>query len=200
MTSKISEKWPVLSGKYEIGNKNAQIAIASIASRFDFPKDLFSLCGEIRTENLGIERVIINTISNCNIRYIVVCGKESKGHFAGQTLIAIHENGIDDNGRIIGSKGAIPFIENIPKEAVERFRRQVKKVINLINETDVTKIIETIKLIPKEEPFEEEPFVVKVIEEVRKEVLHSGDNVLITENLALDPINFIICDLNVQIP
>ena len=199
MTSKISEKWPVLSGKYDIGNKNAQVAIASIASKFDFPKDIFSLCGEMRTENLGIERVIVNTISNCNIRYIVVCGKESTGHFAGQTLIAIHENGIDRNGRIIGSKGAIPFIENIPKEAVERFRRQVKKVINLINDTDVTKIIETIKLIPKEEPFEGEPFVVKVIEEVRKEVAHSGDNVLITENLALDPINFIICDLNVQI-
>ena len=155
MTSKIAENWPILSGKYEIGNKTSNVAIVTIASRFSFPKDMFTLCGEMRTENLGIERVIINSVSNCNIRYIVVCGKESKGHFSGQTLIAIHENGIDENGKIIGSKGAIPFIENIPKEAVERFRRQVKKVINLIDETDVVKIIEKIRLIPKEEAYRE---------------------------------------------
>jgi len=195
MTSKIAENWPILSGKYEIGNRNSNVAIVTISSRINFPKDLFSLCGEMRTENLGIERVIINTISNCNIRYIVVCGKESKGHFAGQSLMAIHENGIDENGKIIGSKGAIPFIENIPKEAVERFRKQIKKVVDLINETDVIKIIETIKLIPKEEPFEEEPFIFKLIEDTKKEIVYSGNNVVIADNLVFDPINFIICDL-----
>lgn len=194
---KISEKWPVLSGKYEIGNKEASVAIVTISSKLNFPKDIFTLTGEMRTENLGIERVIINTISNCNIRYIVACGKESKGHAAGQSLIAIHENGIDANGRIIGSKGAIPFIENIPKEAVERFRRQIKKIINLIDETDTVKIIETIKLLPKEEPYEEEPFVVKTIVEARKEVKYSENSILIADNLVFDPINFTICDSNV---
>jgi len=197
MTSKIAENWPILSGKYEIGNKNSHVAIVTISSRFNFPKDLFTLCGEMRTENLGIERVIINTISNCNIRYIVVCGKESKGHFAGQSLIAIHENGIDENGRIIGSKGAIPFIENIPKEAAERFRKQVKKIINLIDETDVIKIIERIKLIPKEEAFEEEPFIIRLVEETKKEIVYTGEGVLIAEGLVLDPINFVISDSNV---
>ena len=193
----ISEKWPVLSGKYEIGNKNANVALVTISSRLSFPKDLFTLCGEMRTENLGIERVIVNTISNCNIRYIIVCGKESKGHAAGQSLIAIHENGVDENGKIIGSKGAIPFIENIPIEAVERFRKQVKKVINLIDETDTIKIIERIKLLPREEPYEEEPFVVKTIVEAKKEVSHSGDNILITDNLTFDTTSFTIRDLNV---
>jgi len=197
MTSKIAEKWPTLSGKYEIGNKDAKVAIVTIASKFNFPKEIFTLCGEMRTENLGIERVIINTISNCNIRYIVVCGKESKGHFSGQSLIAIHENGIDDNGRIIGSNGAIPFIENIPREAVERFRKQVKKVINLIDETDTNKIIESIKLLPIEEAYDEEPFVFKLIEDTKEEIAYSGNNVVIADNLVFDPINFIICDSNV---
>jgi tetrahydromethanopterin S-methyltransferase subunit A len=198
MISKISEKWPVLAGKYDLGNREANVAIVTIATRFDFPKNLFALCGEMRTENLGVERVIINTISNCNIRYIVVCGKESKGHFSGQTLIAIHENGLDENGKIIGSKGAIPFIENIPKEAVERFRRQIKKVINLIDETDVIKITEKIKLIPKEEAFEEEPFVFKLIEDAKPEtVTHDGNSVMITDDLAFDPASFTICDTHV---
>lgn len=194
MTIKIAETWPILSGKYEVGNKSSSVAIATLSSKISFPKDSFTLCGEMRTENLGVERVILNTISNCNIRYIIVCGKESKGHFAGQSLIAIHENGIDENGRIIGSKGAIPFIENIPREAVERFRRQIKKVINLIDETDVIKIIEKIKLIPREEAFEEEPFIFRLIEETKKEVAYSGNNILITDKLMFDPINFIICD------
>jgi tetrahydromethanopterin S-methyltransferase subunit A len=151
----------------------------------------------MRTENLGVERVIVNTIANCHMRYIVVCGKESKGHAAGQTLIAIHENGIDENGKIIGSKGAIPFIENITKEAVERFRRQVKKVVNLIEETDTVKIIETIKLLPREEPYSEEPFVLKMAEEAKKETASAGDNVQITDSLSFDPVNFTICDSNV---
>lgn len=194
MTTKIAENWPILSGKYEIGNKESNVAIVTISSRFNFPKDLFTLCGEMRTENLGIERVIINTISNCNIRYIVVCGKESKGHFAGQSLIAIHENGIDENGRIVGSKGAIPFIENIPKDLVERFRKQIKKVINLIDEIDVIKIIEKIKLIPREEAYNEEPFIFRLVEETKKEIAYSGNNVVIADNLVFDPINFIICD------
>jgi tetrahydromethanopterin S-methyltransferase subunit A len=192
MTSKIAENWPILSGKYEIGNKNSNVVIVTISSRFNFPKDMFALCGEMRTENLGTERVIVNTISNCNIRYVVVCGKESKGHFSGQSLIAIHENGIDENGRIIGSKGAIPFIENIPKEAVERFRKQIKKIINLIDETDVIKIIEKIKLIPNEEAYDGEPFIVRIIEETKKDIAYHGEGVLITESLALDPINFIV--------
>ncbi|MFH1229600.1 MAG: tetrahydromethanopterin S-methyltransferase subunit A [Candidatus Aenigmatarchaeota archaeon] len=195
MTSKISDKWPVLSGKYAMGNKEAQVAIVTIASKMDFPKEIFTLCGEMRTENLGVERIIVNTISNCNIRYIIVCGKESKGHAAGQTLIAIHENGIDANGKIIGSKGAIPFIENIPKEAVERFQRQIKKVINLIEVTDIAKIIETIKLLPKEEPYSEDPFVIKTEEEEEKEDVCNGNNIKITDSISFDPVNFTIqCD------
>jgi len=106
----IADNWPVLSGNYEVGNPSSNVAICTITTKLSFPKELCAMSGEMKTENLGIERVIVNTVSNANIRYIVVCGKESKGHFAGQTLISIHENGIDDKGRIIGSKGAIPFI------------------------------------------------------------------------------------------
>jgi tetrahydromethanopterin S-methyltransferase subunit A len=197
MTSKISERWPIMSGKYEVGNKEAQVGIVTIASHLEFPKGIFTLCGEMRTENLGVERVIANTIANCFMRYIVVCGKESKGHSAGQTLIAIHENGIDENGKIIGSKGAIPFIENISKEAVERFRRQVKKVVNLIDETDTVKIIETIKLLPREEPYSEEPFMISMAEEAKKEPASIGNNIQITDSLSFDPESFSICDSNV---
>jgi len=171
----IADNWPVLSGNYEVGNPSSNVAICTITTKLSFPKELCAMSGEMKTENLGIERVIVNTVSNANIRYIVVCGKESKGHFAGQTLISIHENGIDDKGRIIGSKGAIPFIENISKEAVERFRRQIIKIVDLIGETDREKVIEAAKALPKEKPFEEGYFTVKEIENIKKEVVKAEE-------------------------
>lgn len=165
----IADNWPVLSGNYSVGDPQSNVAVCTITSKLSFPRELCAMSGEMKTENIGIERVIINTISNANIRYIVVCGKESKGHFAGQTLISIHKNGIDEKGKIIGSKGAIPFIENIPKEAVERFRKQIIKIVDLIGETDKKKIIEVIKALPKENPFEEGYYLVKEIEDIKKE-------------------------------
>jgi len=191
----IANGWPVLSGNYLVGNPESNVVIITLTSKLSFPRELFAISGEMKTENLGIERVIINTISNANIRFIVVCGKESRGHFAGQSLIAIHKNGIDEKNKIIGSKGAIPFIENVPREAVERFRRQIKKVINIIEEEDVNKIIAAVNSLPKEEPFEEGYYVIKEVEEVKKETIFTEDRaVLISAGLHLDPVSFTVCD------
>ncbi len=167
----VAKSWPVLTGNYSVGSPNSNVAIVTIASKMTFPGELFAMAGEMKTENLGIERVIINTISNANIRYIIVCGKESKGHFAGQTLISIHQNGIDDKGKIIGSKGAIPFIENIPREAIHRFQRQIIKIVDLIGEVDENKIIEAIKALPKEPAFSDGYYLVKEIEAIKKETV-----------------------------
>ena len=191
----VSDSWPVLSGNYMVGNPESNVAIVTLTSKFIFPRDICAISGEMKTENLGIERVMINTISNANIRYIIVCGKESKGHSAGQSLIAIHENGVDESKKIIGSKGAIPFIENVPKEVVDRFRRQIKKVINMIGEEDINKVIEMAKSLPKEDPFEEGFYVVKTVEEAKKEItMVEGRNVSISEGLNLDPVSFAVCD------
>jgi tetrahydromethanopterin S-methyltransferase subunit A len=44
-------------------------------------------------------------------------------------------NGVDGNHRVVGAKSAIPFIENLPLEAVERFQRQVE-IVDLIGVND----------------------------------------------------------------
>lgn len=84
-----------------------------------------------------------NVISNSNIRVLIICGAESKGHLPGNTLIALHKNGIDERGRIIGSKGAIPFIQNLPAQAIERFARQVELVerIGLEDREEIERLI-----------------------------------------------------------
>lgn len=92
-----------------------------------------ALSGTLQTENIGIEKIVCNVVGNPNIRYIILCGREVDGHYAGDALRALIENGIDPNRTIIGSKGVTPYLFNVPKEAIERFRKQVT-LVNLLGE------------------------------------------------------------------
>ena len=108
-------------GDYSVGTPESRIAVVTLASSLEKYNEA-AMWGTCKTENLGAEKIVVNTISNSNIRFILLCGGESRGHLAGKTLLALHSNGIDENGRIIGSDGAIPFIENIPKNADKKVR------------------------------------------------------------------------------
>ncbi|HJH32339.1 MAG TPA: tetrahydromethanopterin S-methyltransferase subunit A [Methanosarcinaceae archaeon] len=134
----IAPEWPVVKGDYVVGTPESRIAVVTLASTLEPYLDA-AIWGTCKTENLGAEKIIANIISNSNIRYILVCGGESRGHLAGQTLLALHKNGIDEHGRIIGSGGAIPFIENIKIDAIERFQKQVRFIVH-IGLTDIGQI------------------------------------------------------------
>jgi len=103
------------------------------------PEHKLALYGKNCTENLGIERIVLNVVSNPNIRFLIVCGREIKGHKAGQALVALWKNGLDDKNRIVGAEGAIPYVQNIPRFFVDRFRRQVE-VVDLIGEVDCRRV------------------------------------------------------------
>jgi tetrahydromethanopterin S-methyltransferase subunit A len=150
------DSWPPVRGDYRVGDPNAGVAVVTLASSL-FPRGS-AICGQCKTENLGVEKIVANVISNSNIRFLLICGMESKGHLPGDTILALHKNGIDEQGRIIGSKGAIPFIQNLPPEAIERFRQQVK-TIDCIGLEDIGKIEELIsRYIRLCEPYPAEPF------------------------------------------
>ncbi|MCK5234697.1 MAG: hypothetical protein KAJ88_02540 [Candidatus Aenigmarchaeota archaeon] len=96
-----------------------------------------AMAGSVVTANIGVEKVVVNTISNPNIRYIILFGKDSSGHLSGSTILNLHRNGVDDNGKVIGSKGLTPYLKNVPAEAIERFREQIIHVIDLMGIDDV---------------------------------------------------------------
>jgi tetrahydromethanopterin S-methyltransferase subunit A len=135
------DPWPPVRGDYQVGNANACVAVVTLASPL-FPKGA-AIWGQCKTENLGVEKIVANVISNCNIRFLILCGVESKGHLPGNTILALHRNGIDEQGRIIGSRGAIPFIQNLPPEAIARFQSQVE-LIDCIGQEDIVQIEELI--------------------------------------------------------
>jgi len=113
-----------------------QGCVAVVLLNIDYtPPNSVAIYGKLKTENIGIEKIVANTISNPHIRYLVVCGNDIRGHRSGSSLIALHKNGIDGQHRIIDAPGAIPYIENLDQAAITRFQKQIE-TIDLIEIND----------------------------------------------------------------
>ena len=117
-----------------------------------------------KTENLGLEKVIANIIANPNIRFVLFCGTEVKGHLSGQTFAALHKGGVKD-GRVVGAEGAIPFIENLTDANIKRFQEQIE-VVNIMESEDLGAIKAKINELKGRDPgaFAAEAMVVEVKE------------------------------------
>ena len=152
-----TDPWPPVRGDYQVGDPCSAVAVVTLASPLLIKGS--AIFGQCVTENLGLEKIVANVISNCNIRFVIICGLESKGHMPGNTLLALHKNGIDGQGRILGSKGAIPFIQNLPAEAISRFQEQVE-LLDRIGLVDTEKIEALVARYSHAEPFLGEPFLV----------------------------------------
>jgi tetrahydromethanopterin S-methyltransferase subunit A len=81
-----------------------------------------AVAGRLLSENRGIDAMIRFALENPNLSRIIVCGKEVKGHRAGQALLALARNGIDQDGRIIGALGPYPLLKSQERD-VMAFRR-----------------------------------------------------------------------------
>ncbi len=71
-------------------------------------------------------------VANPNIRYLVLCGRESAGHLPGQSLLLVHPVLLQGEKQIIGSEAPTPYLHNIPLEVIDRFRSQIVTIINLL--------------------------------------------------------------------
>ncbi|HPZ38080.1 MAG TPA: tetrahydromethanopterin S-methyltransferase subunit A [Candidatus Methanoculleus thermohydrogenotrophicum] len=159
--------WPIVKGDFHAGDPQSCVAVVTMGSHLDEQAICdagAAIAGTCMTENLGIEKVIANVISNPNIRFVLCCGTEVKGHLSGQSFIALHQNGVSE-GRIVGAQGAIPFIENLPDEAIKRFQEQVE-IVNIMETEDLGTIKAKINELKAKDPgaFPGEPMIVEVKE------------------------------------
>jgi len=141
-----SNEWPVAAGRYYVGRKDRRVAISTLGSLELMHRigrrEEFAIVGKTFTENIGIEKVIQNIVSNPAIRFLVLCGQESP-HKVGQSFIALKQAGVDSEGRIVGSQGKIPVLKNVNPEQISRFRVQVE-IVDLIGEQRVETIMEKV--------------------------------------------------------
>ncbi len=159
--------WPLVKGDFHSGDSSNCVAVVTMGSHLDEQGICdagAAICGSCKTENLGLEKVIANIISNPNIRFMLTCGTEVKGHLAGQTMKALHANGVKD-GRVVGAEGAIPFIENLKDEAIKRFQEQVK-VVDIMESEDLGAIKAKLAELKGQDPgaFAADPMIVEVKE------------------------------------
>jgi tetrahydromethanopterin S-methyltransferase subunit A len=137
--------WPFVPGSYFVTNPAAPVAVTTLGSvalaeevSRNPPPDL-CIVGKVETENIGIEKIVKNVLSNPAIRYLICAGNEPPRHLTGATLLALFENGIDDNRRIPGAPGMRPVLPNTSAAEVRAFRAQVQP-IEMIGCTDIPAI------------------------------------------------------------
>jgi tetrahydromethanopterin S-methyltransferase subunit A len=141
--------WPPLPGDYRVLRYQAPVAVCTLtdmALATEVVQEAgpeIAVVGTLHTENLGIERLIQNVLTNPHLRFIIVCGPDSQqavGHYPGQSLLALALQGMDECQRIVGARGRRPLLKNLNSEAVFHFRRVVE-VIDLVGETDTLQVL-----------------------------------------------------------
>lgn len=143
----LDSDWPVEIGEYLLGNPMAPVAVSTLASP-ELASELLkvigqesvAIVGKTETENIGVEKVVRNIVSNAYIRFLVVCGYDSLNMYPGQTLVCLSMSGVDANHRVIGSKGKKPLLVNLSPGEVKRFRKQVE-VVDLVGSQDMNRIV-----------------------------------------------------------
>lgn len=140
-TRKRKRDWPFVPGKYFVHDPRAPVAVTTLGS-VELAKEVSEhapegLCivGKVETENIGIEKIVKNILSNRSIHYLICAGNEPPKHLTGATFLSLFKNGIDPKGTIIGSPGMRPKLPNTSEEEVREFRARIEP-IDMIGETD----------------------------------------------------------------
>jgi tetrahydromethanopterin S-methyltransferase subunit A len=174
-TEKVVERqgWPPLPGAYQVLRYQAPVAVCTLMDN-DLTLAVASqagpeiaMVGTLQTENLGIERLIQNVLANPHLRFLLVCGPDSRqavGHWPGQSLVALFHRGIDDRGCIIGAQGKRAILKNISREAVEHFCSTVA-VVDLLDNSDIRRIMDTVQDCGTHDPGPADPFPSKRVVE-----------------------------------
>jgi tetrahydromethanopterin S-methyltransferase subunit A len=126
------DSWPAVEGEYSVLDKTAPVALSTLASvRLEEKlaiKRPAGLCiiGKTETENIGIDKIVKNVITNPAISFLIIAGKDTEGHQSGRTLLALWKNGVGKDMRVIGSSGRRPVLKNVTLSEVKAFRKQVQ--------------------------------------------------------------------------
>lgn len=146
------QTWPPVPGEYFAlcEGDSCPVAVSTLASvelaqqlANVRPKEL-CIVGKTETENIGVDKVIKNVITNPTIRFLLLTGQDPAGHQPGRTLYSLWKNGVDDTMRVIGSPGKRPILRNVSRTEVDAFRNQVE-VVDLIGCDDVDTIVAKLK-------------------------------------------------------
>lgn len=134
---------PAIVGDVVFGGLDSPVAVCTLASRTLLPRlagrPEIAVAGRVFTENVGVEKMVQNLIAFPSVRYLIVCGQETR-HRVGQTILALHQNGIDASRRVVGSDAPEPIMPDLTPEQLRSFQERIT-VVDLIGVTDAEEIV-----------------------------------------------------------
>lgn len=146
--------WPPVPGKYFVLDPKAPAAVSTLGSP-DLAQTLYksgppNLCitGKTETENVGIEKVVMNILANPAIGYLILAGDDPPVHLSGRTLLALSEHGMDAQGKIRRAPGRQPVLRNITAPQVEAFRNRIR-LIDMIGCRSTEDIVRRLQDLPR---------------------------------------------------
>jgi tetrahydromethanopterin S-methyltransferase subunit A len=145
-SSQHADSWPRYPGDYIVGNPTGSVAICTLSNRELPPKLIaavgadLAIAGRCDTENIGIEKVVLNLLANPHVRWLVLCGVDAVGHRAADAFLRLKERGVDANMRVLEAASWRPVLKNLTLFDVARFREQIE-IVNLIGVTAVSEIV-----------------------------------------------------------
>lgn len=111
--------------------------LEEIISRKDVMHKIF-LAGRLLSENRGIDYILETIYNSPQMRYLILCGTDAKGHLPGQALVSLHNHGISEYGDIVGARGSNPRLKST-KEAISHFRTNIE-IVDLIGSSDILQL------------------------------------------------------------
>jgi tetrahydromethanopterin S-methyltransferase subunit A len=89
--------------------------------------DKLLIVGRLFSENKGIDHLIQFCTISLTMKYLILCGKDTSGHYPADALMNLMRNGLDENNKIIGTRAPYPFIKS-QAQLVNKFREQIKLI------------------------------------------------------------------------
>lgn len=111
--------------------------LKEIVSRNEIMRKLF-LVGRLLSENRGIDNILETVHYYPHLRYLIMCGRDGKGHLPGQALISLYHYGTREDGYIVGATGSNPKLKST-KEVISSFRSNIE-IVDLIGSRDILQL------------------------------------------------------------
>jgi tetrahydromethanopterin S-methyltransferase subunit A len=187
-------------GKYFVVDPAAPVAVTTLGSvalaqelARSAPNGL-CIVGKVETENIGIEKIIKNVLSNPAIRFLICAGAEPPKHLTGATLLALFKNGVDGARRIPGSPGMRPMLPNTKPEEVEAFRQQVEPV-DMIGCTEIAPIAARVEELSARTPDRTSAFPLPPGLDARETTPHVVATAPLSDHIKLDKGGYFVINI-----
>lgn len=135
---------------YVRGDPTSPVAVCTLSSQELLRQlaaspiiDQVAIVGPLETENLGVERMFRSLLSLRHIRWLVVCGDETRQRRQGQAVRALFQNGVGAEGEILGARGPRARLPTLRSPEVNQVRRQVT-LRDLIGISDLDRVAATV--------------------------------------------------------